>query len=829
LGKLLFLLLFLQTGIFAQEISIYTDSVPLNKVLINLAQAHGVQLSFDDQLLSGYLVSVQKSFSSAEKAIAYLLHDLPLNYEKGGEVFIIYRIQPSPVRKSYRVSGQVIDNLSGESLPYSQMLINQKGIISDFNGNFSFTTRDDSLFSMRISYLGYYKLDTLLSPGSNQLIKLQPATIRLQEVVIKGRGIERSGQSGEEAGVIQLNHKIAYRLPGNGDNAIFNFLRLQPGILAAGERSSEMIIWGSYSGHNQILFDGFTVFGLKNFNDNISFVNPYLAKDIKVHKGGYSADYGDRVGGIVEISGINGSKIKPSINLNINNMTVNGMASVPLKGKSALSFAYRHTYYNLYDAEDLALNTRTNGRGNSGHVDINVYPDYLFRDFNLKFAGSSKSGNNYYLSLYEGRDRFAYRVDQVRKQKRIANDSEEENRQIGGSLFFGKAWKNGNRSEYSLSVSGLNRDLYDNQEVIRIANDEFISKREVFYTNKIFETYLKNKNYLVLTENHRLVTGWNYNYSTTLLNEDPAEISVEDKITDTHRFTSFIQDEISVIQNGTLTPGIRVDYPFHLGKIYIQPRIKASIDLSPSWIINGAWGIYNQFISETSVIDDLGNYRYFWAICDNLEVPVLQGQHLVGGATFRQDGFSLGLETFFKTTKGITRYVNLWRAGLQTVFQGQARVIGLDLLAKKNFGPHEAWASYTLSKTEEYFSYFPRYEYAYAPQDQRHEIKGAMLLNFSPIFFSVNYVYGSGFADRSSFFNPTIERYPYSRLDAAFIYRYSFKDYHFEAGISVMNLLNRENIKYSNFIRIPDSQSTSISVHAEAVPFTPTIYLNLAF
>jgi len=78
---------------------------------------------------------------------------------------------------------------------------------------------------MRISYLGYYKLDTLLSPGSNQLIKLQPATIRLQEVVIKGRGIERSGQvGGRRAGVIQLNHKIAYRLPGNGDNAIFNFL-----------------------------------------------------------------------------------------------------------------------------------------------------------------------------------------------------------------------------------------------------------------------------------------------------------------------------------------------------------------------------------------------------------------------------------------------------------------------------------------------------------------------------------------------------------------------------------------------------------------------------
>jgi len=33
-----------------------------------------------------------------------------------------------------------------------------------------------------------------------------------------------------------MNHKIAI-FTGNGDNSIFNLLRLQPGILAAGEQS----------------------------------------------------------------------------------------------------------------------------------------------------------------------------------------------------------------------------------------------------------------------------------------------------------------------------------------------------------------------------------------------------------------------------------------------------------------------------------------------------------------------------------------------------------------------------------------------------------------
>jgi len=191
------------------------------------------------------------------------------------------------------------------------------------------------------------------------------------------------------------------------------------------------------------------------------------------------------------------------------------------------------------------------------------------------------------------------------------------------------------------------------------------------------------------------------------------------------------------------------------------------------------------------------------------------------------------MEGYYKTTTGITRFVNLWRAGIKEVYQGEARMYGMDLLMKKYFRKHEAWASYTLSKTEEFFPDFPylndNIDYRDAPQDQRHEVKGAILLNFSPFFFSTNYVYGSGFRIPLDIIDNQEERYPYSRLDMSFIYRHSVKSYHFEVGFSILNVLNHENIKYSNVIRIPDSLTSYISIHAEAVPFTPTIYLNIAF
>lgn len=829
LGFLLVLLLFSQFRLVGQSIEINVVNEPLNQVLMEMVRDYGIQLSFDDQLLSGYPITVKKGFDNPEEAITFLIKDYPLDFKQIGEVFTLYSKEPEIVIKNYRLSGRVVDSKTGETLPYSHIIINQSGVVTDLNGNFSFVSTD-SLFRLTISYLGYYIKDTTLSPGIEYVLELTPSLIGLKEVVIEGSIIERSGQLGEEAGVIRLNHKIAYRLPGNGDNAIFNFLRLQPGILAAGERSSELIIWGSYSGHSKIMFDGFTIFGLKNFNDNISFVNPYMAKDIKVLKGGYSTDYDDRVGGIVDISGINGNTNKPSINLNINNMTVNGMASIPLKKRSSLIFAYRHTYYNQYDEDD--LNIIIGGRQNPGKYDINIYPDYQFRDFNLKYAGSTTGGDNYFISLYEGKDQFSYDVEQERNRVEISQEVDEENRQRGGSAFYGKTWKNGVNSHLSMNISGLNKEFYEKQLVTRtLMNGETLppSGREVLFNNRIFEVSLKNKTHIPLSERQMLETGWNYTYESVSFREDSLNQTLVSSADESHRIGLFLQDEIRPVGRLSIRPGVRMDYPVHLERVYIQPRIQVSLDLTDNWKLNGAAGIYNQFISETSVIDELGNNRYVWAICNNDDVPVLKANHFVSGLTYRNNGLTLGVEGFYKTTTGITRYVNLWREGIRDVYQGEARMYGMDLLIKKYFRKHEAWASYTLSKTEEYFPYMIKDDYRDAPQDQRHEIKGAMLLNFSPLFFSANYVYGSGFRAPRSIFNNPEERYPYSRLDMALFYRHSIKHYHFEAGVSVLNVLNHENIKYSNVIRIPDSQTTSISIHAEAIPFTPTIYLNMAF
>jgi hypothetical protein len=166
---------------------------------------------------------------------------------------------------------------------------------------------------------------------------------------------------------------------------------------------------------------------------------------------------------------------------------------------------------------------------------------------------------------------------------------------------------------------------------------------------------------------------------------------------------------------------------------------------------------------------------------------------------------------------------------LREIFIGQSRTYGADLMIKKDFGKHSAWISYTLCRTEELFDYFQSDEYRRAPQDQLHEIKLALLLNFDPFFFSSDYVYGSGFPYATEQQLADQTDLTYSRWDASFIYKFLDRKVKAEIGLSVLNLLNTQNIKYETFEQIPANQVNAVNIYSEAIPITPTLYLKITY
>ncbi|MGQ8336475.1 TonB-dependent receptor [Sunxiuqinia sp. A32] len=835
--KLLFILLLISSsvGLQAQSVSVKAEQKPLNEVLIDLRDHYNLQFSFDDSRLSTYKITADKKFSTPEKALDFLLTDLPLAYESSRGIFVIYPIFVKPKEKPvFRLAGQFIDASTGEALPYTHALANDFGSISDQMGNFQFTS-EDSLYHLRASHLGYYLLDTLLTAGINHIVKLKSFNVKLKEVRVEGKQVVRNILVGETAGGFQLNHKVANYLPGNGDNSVFNLLRLQPGILAAGEQSNDLIIWGSYEGQSQVLFDGFTLFGMKNFNDNISAVNPFMAKDIQVFKGGYGAEYGERVGGLVNITGVDGDKESPHVNLTLNNMTLNGMFSLPIQKKASVVVAFRQTYYELYDKNVLSVARGRNA--NTGNlVDRYIYPDYNFRDFNLKFSGNTKNGDSYRISWMGATDRFSYSIVNETRQTRIVNEQEEHNYQTGGSFYYGKGWSDGSQTHFTFSASGIETQvsiLRDGWQVQRPGGNGQgggginWESTDSDSKNQVGELALKIDHQLALTDRNQLKFGANYFYDRIQSGEDSFQVNVfNQELTDT-RVSGFIQDRWSILPEIQLIAGLRGNYLVGLSKTSIQPRLSAKIRFTDHLKLTGAWGLYNQFLVRSSVVDEFGDYRYFWTISDGDQVPVQESRHFVVGLNYNKNDFTVSVEGYDKRTEGLTRYRQNQR--FQDVYIGQSKSKGLDFFIKKEYKGHSAWVSYSLSETLEKFPYFILDKYRRALHDQRHEVKFATILNLKPFFFSMNYVYGSGFPDlRNLQAGGDLEK-PYNRFDVALIYQLTTKKVLLEAGISILNVFNYENIKYANFIQIPDDQDVTVNYHAEAVPFTPAMFINFSF
>ncbi|MFA9388202.1 MAG: TonB-dependent receptor domain-containing protein [Prolixibacteraceae bacterium] len=853
-----------------KSIKIEANHQALNSVLLQLRNQYNIQFSYSDNELAKFYVTLHQTFNNKEEAIKFLLKDLPFVLKKTGDVFIIIpqkkKEKEEKQTSTTRIGGQIVEAGSFEPLPFSHILINNHQMVSDVMGSFNYTASTDSSFHVQISHLGYYIYDTVLVANTQQKFKLTPSSENIQEITVRNNVVEKATMIGEKSGKIKINHTISRFLPGQGDNSVFNLLRLMPGIQAAGEQSTDLLIWGSYEGQSQITFDEFTIFGLKNYNDNISVVNPFLVKNIEIYKGGYEAKYGNRVGGLVNISGKNGNINKPSFSFNINPTTVNGLLEIPILKKSSLMLAYRQTYYNLYNSEDFNIYapTRATPKSTTGAMksrnidfDINVYPDdYQFRDLNLKYSLQLNNGDFFYVSAYGGGDLFSLsttaEINAESKTKgrfgmnnivplEILYLNNEKNTQKGLSTFYGKTWKNGLNSKLILSHSDFSRALTDEIHTEDLENKNSIKSDLDTIQNEAFENNLRIENILPLKNGSQLDFGGG-------IYENRANISNNSNTSDSisanslfeyehQRAYIYLQDNRQIRGRLSLKTGLRLNLMNDINRYLLEPRLGLSYQLNEKLKFNASWGLYNQFMYKIANVDQNQNYTYLW-VTSNANTPALSATHWVSGFNYFNNNFTINIEGYYKTIQNISqrvfenRELNGKQINRYFLYQGNAKTYGIDSYIKKDFGRHSIWASYTLSKTLESLAPIGKQlpDYELAPHDQRHEFKLAGIFNIKDFYLSGNYVYGSGMEILRKVFEDQTDDVSYQRFDAAITYTFNLKHLSGETGLSVLNIFDTQNLKYANLKNIHISQDIgTVKIYSNAVPFTPILFLKLVF
>ena len=805
---------FLCNALIGQEVKLTYQDLPLNDVLLDLSKHHNTQVSINASKANNCLITIDKAFENLSEAFYYLADYCQLEVRKLGGVYSFREvasvakdpIAPAPrVKLVYLFQGVVIDRNTSEPLPFATLKIGDQTITSSENGHFSYKS-NQSKQSIRLKYLGYYEKDTLLNFGSHLMLPLRSSVMKLNEVEVNYKPIcYRS--TGGSVGEIQLNDIASNLVPGNGSNLIFNTLRLYPGISASGESTSDYIIWGSYPGENNIVFDGVTLFHSRGINDGIGRVNPLIIKNIEVYKGAYNVDVADGVGGAIHINGKKGSVDTTRLKLSVNNQITGVYANLPFeKFSSNLQIAGRYSYYQLMEG---LLKTKSN--------DKYFYPRYNFGDYNIKFntyfnnndqlqfslLGSS---DDYYESLTKEKDGYFHRV-------------KINSKQTGGAFLYNKMWEKGGITSFQLSNSSYSTEYasesYFSTPVGSLLSDSvnnFIAKRTLQMTHQFPASRWVN----MLMALAYVQDDYQLSIKTDSLFLNQADNSLE-------RLSSFVKNTFQ-LGRLRLQPGLKLDIVLSGLQPFLQPRINGKYNLSDYWEIKFGSGLYRQYISKSLLTDNLGQRTFFWQTNNRVAAPSVNGIHNALSLSYEANSTELSVEGFFKTTSNINRY--FMSDSISGLFHsvGESQSYGVDFLLKNKIGTHELLLAYSLGKVEERFEQSSNNEFTDAPQDQRHEIKLALLFRFKKLKISLNHVYGSGF-------NNSLEgvyfkgREPYSRFDLALEYDLVSHKFDVDLGLSVLNLFNAQNARLNQFSSFPDG---SIA-YASGVPFTPSLNLLVCF
>lgn len=818
--KLFLLLSFLlvSSQVNARDIVLKYNSVSINEILNDLSSRYGAYLSFNESDLSNFKVSIDGSYSTVDNAIAALLANLPFKIKKIENVIVITpyisnsstSVRVVNTEKKY-LKGVVMSAGNGERLPYAYLTYEDRGYYSDINGGFTIVLPDDTEFSSQmrsievsVSYLGFTTITANLKLFENNRIYLNPALSYLDTVTVKAYLNSKAMQTGNIAGLVRVNYNIAKFLPGNGDNSLFNLLRMMPGVRSSGEPSF-LSVWGSTNGESVIKMDGFRLFSMNNFNEQISSINPFVVKEIVLNKGGFDATKGDATGAIVDIIGIDGNAFKPAFKANINNLTMNLFASAPFAKRSVIMASYRQTYYNLYDIDK--LNPYGRESYNSAPITLNdvyIKPDYSFRDLNLRFNSMLSSKINLAASLYYARDDFDYTLDYGDN----TFDANESNNQYAFSFKVDKEWGG---IAGKTSITGFySSNLFDAESIKRYRSQNLLS---------------------VLTENLIGESGvdFSHNYNTGKYGKLDVGITYKwlfDNLKDARssfgKMSVFINDNF-VISNLHINLGLRVDS--YLGKSFFQPRFQGTYKVNNDIKITASAGLFNQFINKVPYIDESNNYSYLWKIADTDNVPVISSFHAVLGASYTKKGWLLSTEGYLKKSSDILRFSRY--RGSAAIVNTSIDVKGVDFLIDKEIKGSNIFISTSFSNIKESPQSISLPEREYSP----FEIKTGAVISVYPFYISSTFVFGSGYINpyKNAFGDEPVSN-DYNRFDISLNYKLTLANFSLEAGVSILNLFNSSNYKYVDALPFSSGgQSGVLNIYSQAVPFTPIVSIQIIF
>ncbi len=524
--------------------------------------------------------------------------------------------------------GGIVLDMDGEPLPAANVILigTRLGAATDLDGRFTVRAVPAGTYALRVSLLGYERTTiediTVGDRTESELtVILRQEVLQLNEVRVTADRVRRD-VSDVRASLKYLEPNAAKIIPGGAEDVLRGVQKL-PGVVAPSDFTSQLVVRGSGPDQNLIVMDDIEIFNPYRLYGVISMFNPETVTDISLITGGFTAQYGDRLSAVLDVTnreGIRNRGLQTTINASVTNANVVLEGALPFNVPGSYIISGRRTYYDLIAGP---IASRSGALGS----DI-ALPN--FSDLQAKVVFGPFDGHRLLVNALVSRDG----ADIVSGTGRDRPDSLDWlNTTRNGVL--GLAWHfTPNEDLFTKLVASYYRNdgsttfygafLDPTLDRSQFEDGKWTERSDVRLltvdarSDYVFEKYSLKGAVSYRTGRHTIEGGasidlqdtrfyWKAEVDPTLrLINQSNGIGSSDlfDITRTyHRISGYVQDRFMLADRLFLLPGLRYDYYDLLGKSYLSPRIGLSYGVDDITTIRAAYGRYRQSPGYEKVVD----------------------------------------------------------------------------------------------------------------------------------------------------------------------------------------------------------------------------------
>lgn len=661
-------------------------------------------------------------------------------------------------------------------------------------------------------------------------------TEQLKEVVITSylaKGIEKNTNA-----TFTIKPKELELLPGLIEADVLESIQELPGVSSPDETATGLNVRGGVYDQNNVLWDGITMYHNGHLFAMISPFNPNITQEVTFYNKATHPRFGDRLSSVVDIKTNTAVVSKPTAGLGFNGISVDGYIETPIiKNKLSILASYRRSYEGFLETPTFHQLEEKVFQGTPILDNGPSEEDFYFKDYNFKINYTPNPYNTIAFSSIHIDNDLNHTYNDAPNSAQYYDGLDTEN--TGFSVSWFKTWKPNLKqttvasySYYSLLYN--NSTKQNNQIQLRTHKDNTINDTHI----KTEFNWKSSHNNLLDFGAETSFKGVRYNFTQTsnsdnILEKDNNTLST---------YALFSNYSFKELKGVVVDLGLRLNYFQQLETLKLQPRILVLKSLTPQLKLQFTTEIKHQGISqiEENIFSNQTLENKLWRVANTTNTPLISGNQTSLGLLYNAKGWSLDIDSYYKTLKGISTYgLNYLNQSFST---GKQRILGTDVYLKKDFNNIKTYISYAFNTIESQYQGINNNQYFTASNQITHSITTAVAYKTKNLQVTLGWKWhtGSPYSPYTTAPDGTLEfnsintgRLPnYHRLDISTVYNFKFSktgNTKGKLGLSVRNIYNQKNTLPPVFFGNNTPQNPLISTPIYSLGVTPNLLFRMSW